>query len=235
MEIFNNEVNIKIKRKCGCCGEYLYISKNNINEAIYYDKKTYHSRCFTNMCEKRINNKRKDISEKWKSIYNHINLIEKDTYNHLIVAIERDEIFKFIRDNYNLTIIPTIVWQKLKNIYSGTFKGMSIGIPPCDLLDMWKRKINMLNGIAKNNEIKGIYMQPEQRVNYDLTILINKYDSYLRWKEKQKILEIEKESHIEQNIVNQSIGYINFNNKNKQNDIQENRNDISNLVDDIFG
>lgn len=231
--MFNNEVNIK--RKCGCCGEYLYINKNNINEAIYYDKKTYHSRCFTNMCEKRINNKRKDISERWKLIYNRINLIKEDTYKHLIVAIEQDEIFKFIRNEYNLTIIPTIVWQKLQNIYNGTFKGMSTGIPPCDLLDMWKRKIDMLNGIAKKNEVKGINMQPEQRVNYDLSVLINKYDSYLRWKEKQKILELEKESDIEQNIVSQSINYINFNNVNEQKNILEDNDDISSLVDDIFG
>lgn len=71
---------------------------------------------------------------------------------------------------------------------------MSVGIPPSDLLDMWQRKIDMLNGIAKKNEVKGIHMQPEQRLSYDLSILINKYDSYLRWKEKQKILEAEKET-----------------------------------------
>lgn len=28
-----------VKRKCGCCGENLYINKNNIDDAIYYDKK----------------------------------------------------------------------------------------------------------------------------------------------------------------------------------------------------
>lgn len=91
-----------------------------------------------------------------------------------------------------MTIIPTTVWQKLGNIYNGTFKGMSVGIPPSDLLDMWQRKIDMLNGIAKKNEVKGIHMQPEQRLSYDLSILVNKYDSYLRWKEKQKYLKLRK-------------------------------------------
>ena len=219
-----------IKRKCGCCGEYLYINKNNIDDAIYYDKKTYHSSCFINMCEKRSANKRVDISQKWKWIYNHIELIKNDTYSHLMNSIEKDEVFQFIKDAYDLTIVPTTVWQKLSNIYDGTFKGMSTGIPPSDLLDMWRRKIDMLNGIAKKNEVKGIHMQPDQRLNYDLTILVNKYDSYLKWKEKQKILQTEKETEKTQNIVSQSIGYMkNTNQDNTDTD------DISDLVDDIFG
>lgn len=230
----DNEVNIK--RKCACCKEYLYINKNNINEVIYYDKKTYHSRCFNNICQKRITSNRKNVYEKWKLIYDDIDSIKEETCTHLIYAIEQEEIFKFIREEYNLTIIPTIVWQKLRAIYTGTFKGMTTGIPPYDLLDMWKRKINMLNGIAKTNETKGVKMQPEQRLNYDLSILVNKYDSYLRWKEKQKILEAEKKTEIDQdvinNIVTKTIKYTNINNK----DITiDNTNDISDLVDDIFG
>lgn len=221
---------LSIKRKCGCCGEYLYINKNNIDKAIYYDKKTYHSDCFINLCKKRSTSKRINISEKWKWNFNHIEIIKNDTYSHFIESIEKDEVFQFIKEAYDLTIIPTTVWQKLNNIYNGTFKGMSVGIPPSDLLDMWKRKIDMLNGIAKKNESRGIHMQPDQRLNYDLSILINKYDSYLRWKEKQRILEVEKESDKTQNIVNRSIGYI----KNtKQNNLDTD--DISDLVDDIFG
>lgn len=226
----NNNKN-DIKRKCGCCKESLYINKNNINEVIYYDKKTYHSRCFINMCQKRIVNKRIDISAKWTCIYNHLDSIKKDSYSHFITVLERDEIFEFIKESYDLTIIPSNIWQKLSNIYNGTFKGMSIGIPPSDLLDMWKRKIDMLNNIEKRNESKGVHMKPEQRVTYDLSILVNKYDSYLRWKEKQKILEVEKETEKSQNIVNQSIGYVNLSKENKEDNIE----DISDLVDDIFG
>ena len=96
---------------------------------------------------------------------------------------------------------------------------------------MWKKKIDMLNGIAKKNEVKGIHMQPEVRLTYDLSILVNKYDSYLRWKEKQKILEAEKETEKSQNIVSQSIGYTNI----SKEETNDNTDDISDLVDDIFG
>ena len=230
MRYTNNQIGIK--RKCGCCGEYLYINKNNIDDAIYYDKKTYHSSCFINICKKRSANKRVDISEKWNWVYNHIKSIKNDTYLHFIDLIEKDEVYQFIKEAYDLTIIPTTVWQKLSNIYEGTFKGMSVGIPPSDLLDMWKRKIDMLNGIAKKNETKGIHMQPDQRLNYDLSILVNKYDSYLRWKEKQRILEAENKKKIEESktSTNQNIicAKSNEGNLNQKND------DMSDLVDDIF-
>ena len=60
--------------------------------------------------------------------------------------------------------------------------------------------------------------------------MINKYDSYLKWLEKQKIIEAEKEMEKNENIVAKSIGYIVSNNSDKNNS-----DDISALVDDIFG
>ena len=222
-------INIGVKRKCSCCGEYFYISNNNIEDAIYYDKKTYHSSCFINMCDKRSKMKRADVSKKWTWVLNHLDSIKRESNEHLRVSVIKEDVFNFIKDAYDITIIPSTVWQKLANIYNGTFKGMSFGIPPEHLLDMWKRKIDMLNGIASRNTTKGKSMNADQRINYDLSVLVNKYDSYLKWLEKQRIIEAEKEIEKNENIVSKSIGYVPH--KTKKN----NSDDISDLVDDIFG
>ena len=221
--------NIGIKRKCSCCGEDFYISKDNIDDAIYYDKKTYHSSCFINICNKRSQMKREDVSQKWTWVLNHLDSIKQESYEHLKLAVVKENVFNFIKDAYDITIIPTTVWQKLSNIYNGTFKGMTYGIPPEHLLDMWKRKIDMLNGIANRNNTKGRTMNVDQRINYDLSVLVNKYDSYLKWLEKQKILEAEKEIEKNENIVGKTIGYV------TQKAEKNNSDDISDLVDDIFG
>ena len=221
--------NIGIKRKCSCCGEDFYISKDNIDDAIYYDKKTYHSSCFINICNKRSQMKREDVSQKWTWILNHLDSIKQESYEHLKLAVIKEDVFNFIKDTYDITIIPTTVWQKLSNIYNGTFKGMTYGIPPEHLLDMWERKIDMLNGIANRNNTKGRTMNVDQRINYDLSVLVNKYDSYLKWLEKQKILEEEKEIEKNENIVGKTIGYV------VQKAEKNNSDDISDLVDDIFG
>ena len=221
--------NIGIKRKCSCCGEDFYISKDNIDDAIYYDKKTYHSSCFINICNKRSQMKREDVSQKWTWVLNHLDSIKQESYEHLKLAVIKEDVFNFIKDAYDITIIPTTVWQKLSNIYNGTFKGMTYGIPPEHLLDMWERKIDMLNGIANRNNTKGRTMNVDQRINYDLSVLVNKYDSYLKWLEKQKVLEAEKEIEKNENIVGKTIGYV------VQKAEKNNSDDISDLVDDIFG
>lgn len=181
------------------------------------------------MCNKRSQMKREDVSQKWTWVLDHLDQIRKESYKHLSLAITKENVFEFIKDSYDVTIVPTTVWQKLSDIYNGTFKGMSVGIPPEHLLDMWKRKIDMLNGIADRNKTKGLVMSSDKRINYDLSILINKYDSYLRWLEKQRIIEAEKEIEKSENIVGKSIGYTS--NKPEKNDPD----DISALVDDIFG
>lgn len=173
--------------------------------------------------------KRQDVSMKWTWVLNHLDTIKQETINHLRIAVAKDDVFNFIKDAYDVTIIPSTVWQKLADIYNGTFRGMSFGIPPEHLLDMWKKKIDMLNGIANRNNTKGKSMSADQRINYDLSVLVNKYDSYLKWLEKQKIIETEKEQENSENIVGKSIGYVSH--KTEKN----NSDDISDLVDDIFG
>lgn len=221
-----------IIRKCGCCGEKIHISKENINDAIYYDKKTYHSNCFIQMCEKRTQSKRKNASQKWQKALDNLETIKKESYARFYSAIVKDDVYNFIRDAYDITIIPSTIWQKLSNIYDGSFKGMIKGIPPEHLLDMWQRKINMLNKTAARNVSLGKRMSTEQRLNYDLTILVNKYDSYLKWLEQQKILESEQESKTTESIITDTISYSNI-----HTDYESviDAGDISDLVDDIFG
>ncbi len=222
----------QIKRKCGCCGNEFYIGKKNIGNAIYYDKKTYHSSCFISLCEKRINGNRKDIAQRWTRILNNLDSLKQESFEHFNTAIVKEEIFEFIKVEYDITIIPSTVWQKIGNIYAGTFKGMSEGIPPHHLLDMWERKIDMLNATADKNRTRGKSMSAEQRLNYDLTILVNKYDSYLKWLEKQKIIEAENKKAIEDRKTEISVSVISV--KASEGSLQQKNDDMSDLVDDIF-
>ena len=224
-----NRRQTQIQRKCGCCKENIYIGNDNIDEAIYYDKVTYHSSCFINLCNKR--SKRKNTSQKWTAILNNLDSIKQESCQHLDLAITKESVYNFIREAYDVTIIPTTVIQKISDIYNGTYKGMSQGIPPEHLLNMWERKMDMLNEIADRNIAKGIRMNTDSRIKYDLSVLINKYDSYLKWLEKQRIIEAEKETENSENIVSKSIGY----NMQQPDKCSLDNNDISDLVDDIFG
>lgn len=231
---------VSIQRKCGCCGEPITITENNINDAIYYDKKTYHRDCFINMCKKRSTMKRKEVAQKWNSVLNNLNQIQSASNKSLYASIVKKKVICFIAENYDLTVISSKIYQRLNDIYNGSFKNMIHGIPPDHLLDMWKKKMSMLNQIALNNMSKGKFIDSENRVVYDLAILVNKYDSYKKWLERQKVIEAENNALNEEDIVNKSIDYIpqnmpSISKQNSLNNIDEvNSDDISDLVDDIF-
>jgi hypothetical protein len=74
---------------------------------------------------------------------------------------------------------------------------------------MWRQKINTLNKIAQRNKQKGNEITGDKRIVYDLAILVNKYDGYLMWKEKQKIALVEQEEKKEQK--QDTINYENIN------------------------
>lgn len=75
----------------------------------------------------------------------------------------------------------------MDSVYKGTYKNLNRPVPPEDLLDMWKQKRNYLDKVAEQNRKKGTEITGVNRVNYDLAILLSKYDAYLDWKEKQQI------------------------------------------------
>lgn len=221
---------ITLKRKCDCCKETISINKDTVDDAIFYDKKYYHRKCFIDICNKRANMKRVNVAEKWQWVLRNIKNIEAKSNNYCLDALYKEEINQFILEEYDLTIIPSNVWKKLSNIYMGTWKGMSIGISPEELIDMWKRKIGYLNKVANQKITKGTQISSDQRINYDLSILINKYDGYKKWKESQKILE----SDIQLISKSSSIGTSIIKEVSKKNTDKNEGVEISGLVDDIF-
>lgn len=142
----------------------------------------------------------------------------------------KKEIYNFILENYDITCLPKHMFIKLNSIYSGTFKGMSNGILPTELLDMWNRKLSYLNKIANSNITKGKTMSPIQRINYDLSILINKYDSYKKWCRQQEILELKNKNVKEINSISTSI----IKEVSKKSEEKSKDKEMVSLVDDIF-
>lgn len=185
--------------KCAYCKEEIELDLDKAQQLVKYSNNYYHKECFQKMCEEKLASKNNRIKkEKWLSALSHI-----DDYNHKArVSLEprllEDKVYRFILDNYNfIGSVPAYVFTKLKSIYNGTYRGLAKPIPPSDLLDMWKRQMKYL----KNNRVfliqKGKMDEdnPTHQVNYDLAVLVGKYDSYLRWKEKQKLNEVDKKNN----------------------------------------
>jgi len=214
---------ICITRKCGYCKEYIDLDVDNF---VYVKDKYYHFDCAV---EEKLNMKRNKLSE--EQIINNFLEIQKQNERIIEYKKEKDRLFRWLQNTYNTVVLPKYFYMKMDEIFTGTYKGLSKGIPPEDLLDMWKRKLSELERINNQNARKGKSLIGVAIINYDLAVLLGKYDSYLKWKEDQKLLENDK-----QNIINEAnkpkINYdlINKSIKNNQ-DLDTNIND---LLDEVF-
>ncbi len=117
-------------------------------------------------------------------------------------AKERDiglQLTDYIYKEYNLTYLPTYFFTNLRKIYNGTYsQNLKEPISPEDLFYMWQSKMDYLNKTYEYNKQHGKDMVGIQRVSYDLAILLNKYDSYKRWKEKQNAIHEQEKQTKEQ-------------------------------------
>lgn len=238
----------KIRKKCYFCSEDIDVTENE-NELVYYDKHYYHKDCFIQWCHatKKPTPKRtmalnnldrylnegenivSNLLEKKRIDKNNIEEFSNKAKEYIAQWFDESDLCSFLREEYNIVKLP---WVKIKEVINGTSKKIDVPISAKELLDMWERKIDLIRSANQKLISKSdTEILPATLILYDLSILVNKYDSYLRWKEKQKILEAEKETEKSQNIVSQSIGYTNI----SKGETNDNTDDISDLVDDIFG
>lgn len=170
--------------------------------------------------EKLLNKEKDIINKKIESKRREVNRTE--SLNKLI------EYFKY---NYDVTVFPKYFYIKLAEINRGTYKGITTGIPYEDLLIMFEKKQKDLNRINMSNYNKGNVINGLNRINYDLAIIISKYDSFLKWKNSKKVFEIENNTD---NKECNDIDYSKISNKSNCNNNKCDEVDILGLIDDIY-
>lgn len=217
-------------RKCNECGKNINMTLEDIDSIIYFDKKYYHLECFVQMCERKSQNKR--CSKKWAEALLNLNDIKKHSKEFISDVIYKDLIYEFMLENYDLKVIPNVVFQKLDAFYSGQFKGLSQPIKPEELYEMWTTKMNYLNKVNVHNIQLGKNIEGGSRIKYDLSILLNKYDDYLAWKERQKVNK-EVKKQLEEDIVKETK--IKKAIANIRPVVDDEEEDMDDILNDIFG
>jgi len=209
-------------RKCGLCKENIELEKEK--KTVLQSKKYYHYDCFI---EKEINKKRNVLTK--EEIENLASQLIEENKNFINEIINKNHLYLWLQKKYNLTMIPTYIYQKLADIYNGTWKDINIKIPPEDILDMFKRQWHNLEQIHISNINKGKKLSPENRLNYDLSVIINKSSSYYEWRKKQEEQQIEMMQSIESsqatNNFRSSMGI--------EQNVTSNENDLSQYLEEI--
>lgn len=233
---------IKGKRKCNYCKDMIDLK---VDKFIKFKGKYIHLQCYI---DRQINKglSKEEIDVLLKEIYEEMeqNKLEKikqiEEKNKIKLQNKkkdnkekeyRKQFLEYLKDQYNVNLTNKYFYVKLANINNGTYKGLKEGISCEDLLNMFKKKQRELNNIAFNKSKKGqSFKDSLSRIFFDLAIIVNKYDSYKKWKEKKKILEAENNIEIKKENNKINFEQFNFNNiENKKN----NNIDIDSIIDDI--
>jgi len=220
----------EILRKCKMCDKPRVKTVNlDTEKFIHYKQSFYHYNCFVElkMKEDKLElNEAIELADKMV-----IKTREIKTINS---SIDRDRLTYWLYENYDINVLSPLFFQKIKQINDGTF-AMRINSPITyyDLLQIFKKMKTYLDKVNSQNERKGKKIDVIRRVDYDLAIVINNYDEYLKWKQKQKTEEVEN-SKIKSDIIFKKEIQINNITSLKRRNENENEINIAEILDEVF-
>jgi len=215
-----------LKRKCIYCGEDIYISKDNL-QVISWKNKNYHPDCFVNMCEGRVL-KADRHSPSYQEALDNIDTLKKESKNKFVSVFARDDLNEHLLAHYDVSRVSDRFWTVTSEIANGEFKKKKcrpIGV--YTIFETWKWYQNELDKIAVYNKAhKKGPKNDEQRIPYDLSIVLGKVPEYLKAQAKVKADEAERALQAKQEI---KIDYSKIKPKKETNGLD----DISDLLDEF--
>lgn len=218
-----------VLRKCNACGQPIEIDMNDINDVVFYKTSYYHKSCFCNLAKQKAASKT-GKPENWQYALDNLADLEADAKYRLQYPFIKDSFNDYLLKNYNVVAVPDRLWEVAATLEKGIYKRKKCKPISIKILhEAWQWGQHKLNKINSQNKMshKGP-TSDEDRILYDLAVLVNKIPNYLSHKAKLDALQAEAKKETK-------INHINYDNVQK-NKVENNNglDDISDLLDDIF-
>ena len=215
-----------LQRKCDKCKGVIEIERDHISNVLQFQNKYYHANCFKEMATKKASSKA-GKPEMWQDALDRLDYIEVETRKKLEHFFDKDELNAHILDHYNLVTASRQFWQAVEDLEAGKYRRKRCKpVATRDLCACWKwgqRKLDEIDRFNKSHN-RGP-TDDNERLMYDLAILIGKLPVFFAQTEKQKVAEREATIFITADDIDMSkIG------QNKQ----STKKDISDISDDLF-
>lgn len=213
------------KRKCGTCGQDIVVDRHNLDNIAFYQNRYHHVGCLVDKANKGIaSGKRVAI---WEKLLNRIPELQEEAKKNLGHGLIRDEFNEYLLNHYDIISVPNRFWQIIEDIGNGNYRKNKCRPTDIDrIFQTWKWGQSNLDKIASNNKIKNKGPKnDDERLNYDLAIVLKHVPQYLAYEAKNKAVAAEiKNTSVFEDIDLYRIG------KKKT----EKKNDVSDIFDDFF-
>jgi hypothetical protein len=228
-----------VYRKCRDCDDLINISRFE-NNAIYFQNRYVHIECFIKQKLKMKNNKlsREEILKEVlpqliEDTSTKIGGLDLDAKNKAKEKLCHEALYNMIHDHYGIKYAPKSLYIKIANVINGKDKRVFQPIPVFHLYDMWEQKMSYLDRIAVRNSNKGVSINGINRVYYDLSIILSKYDSYLNWIQSQDDQRTLFEKRLADKMINEAIDRFNSVNTSKERKQKKENTDMNDLINEI--
>ena len=108
----------------------------------------------------------------------------------------KSEFIKWIYETYDTNYLSRYFLNELEGVLQGTYKNLKRVIPLDDLWELWQKSITELRKIHENKKRQGDEISLSSQPLYDLAIVVSKYEDFLRDKEKNRRIQAERESYL---------------------------------------
>jgi hypothetical protein len=218
-----------ITRKCAKCKGEIVIDKNNIEDVIFFNKLYYHKSCFKDTAVSKAESKR-GKPQMWQDALDSVWELEAETKKMLESYIAKDELNAWLLENYDVVTVPSYFWQLVADLEAGKYRNKKCKpISITTLYPMWRWGQKRLDNIALSNKSnrKGP-KNDNDRLRYDLAILISHTEDFKKHQNKIAAMESERQIAAKENIK------INYNKIKTVNSDNNGLDDISGLLDELI-
>lgn len=191
------------RRKCNFCKQPIEIHRDNPSGVICYKKLYYHTSCFRELAEQN-SQKTRGKPKEWKEALDGISELEMETKelmrNYWGNKEAKDALNDYLLSQYNVTTIGDArFWQVVASLNNGMYKNKRCKkVPTQTLLEAWEWGQRKLNDINKRHKMNHSGPKNDnERILYDLAVIVNKIPEYLAYKAKQEAVKSEPVTKIE--------------------------------------
>ena len=215
-------------RKCTKCKQEIEFDLDNISGIVYHGNGFYHSACFVDYCQGRA---AESGSPDWQRYINDMSQFENKAKKRIEYKRSKDDLNDYIIHHYDVAAVPDNFWRVTAELENGSYKKKKCNpVSIATLLDAWKWGQVKLDSINRKNKMNNVGPKTgEQRIAYDLAILVGKIPVFLKAKAKRDAEEVERQARDKEKTK------INYNNI-ASNVVpkSEGLDDISDLLDEFF-
>lgn len=145
------------------------------------------------------------------------------------VRESRDKLFNYCYTHYGIKYIPKSIQETLKQLNNGTSKTYgNIQISYDQMYDMLIYYQDDLFSLYKSNKSKGKLSSSNQRMAYDIAIIVDRLDDY----ENRKEIKYNEANHNFETVEDLSI-YLNYNAPRKNTKDKKKMEEIDKMVDEL--